>query len=193
MAAVEVATSADGSTWVGHKELTGTEATVTFGSTSVADEYIKQTYDHLWLVMSARTDRGAAYDTLQFRLNGDDTGGNYPFRTMYATGSATPTPAGGNNAVQPDGMITDIAGGSSVADFFGTAELWIPHYTNTVNYKQCLATGGRSTASTTDWYAGMAATQFIENTAAITEVLLLANGGSFVQYSTFTLYGVTGA
>ena len=192
MAAVEVATSADGSSWVGHHECTTTDAQVSFGSTSDSDEYIKQTYDHLWLVMSARTNRGSAYDTLQFRLNGDDNQ-NYPFRTLYgATGS---TAVSGNNAVQPDGMIADIAGGNSDANVFGSAQLWIPHYSNTANYKQCLATGGRMETSSSNWasYAGMAATLFTENTAAITEVLLLANGGSFVEHSTFTLYGITGA
>ena len=190
MAAFEVATSADGTSWVGHHECTGTEATVTFGSTSTADEYIKQTYDHLLLIISARTNRAATYDTLQFRFNGDDTAGNYPFRTMYSYSTSV---ASGHNEVTSSGMIGDITGGNSTTSAFGYAKVWIPHYANSANFKQVLAIGGRQEDHTTQNYDGMAATLFMENTAAITEVLLKGNVGSFVQYSTFTLYGITGA
>ena len=186
MAALEVATSADGSSWVGHHECTTTDTLVEFGSTSNSDLYIKQTYHHLHLVASARTNRGSGYDTMQFRLNDDDTNGNYPFVQMYAY---TTSAAYGNNTVQPDGMISDIAGGNSLANTFGHGEIWVPNFTKSGSYKQVLATGGRSEDS--QWYMGWAANTY-QSTSPVTMLTLLGNGGSFVQYSTFTLYGITG-
>jgi hypothetical protein len=91
MAAFEVATSADGSTWVGHDEVgSGGDAHVTFGSTSVADEYIKQTYDHLLLVASIRSEQPSIeFDIIDMRFNNITT--NVYTTTDLAAKSATPT------------------------------------------------------------------------------------------------------
>jgi len=193
MAAFEVATSADGTTWVGHHECTTTDASVTFGSTSTADEYIKQTYDHLYLLMSTRGDVSAHFMDINLTLNGD-TGTNYSGTGLY--GDQTPAPLSWRDtgyAFANWGL--DSCGASMLADTFGTTKVWIPHYSNTANFKQILASGAAQNNSTTnsEWRVHIGANLWSATPAAVTEITLTPASGNFVEFSTFTLYGLTGA
>ena len=84
---------------------------------------------------------------------------------------------------------------SSTADTFGSGTLWIPHYANTANFKQVLIQAACEGATTTDYQWGLAlAAGLWSSTAAVNQITLgPLTGTNFVQYSTFTLYGVTGA
>ena len=192
MAAFEVATSADGSTWVGHDEVgTGGAADVTFGSTSVADEYIKQTYDHLLLVASIRSEQtGIEFDIIDMRFNNITT--NVYSTTDITASTATVTtgltsPRGDfNGAVWPADDMT--------ADTFGCLKIWIPHYASS-NFKQVFmsSTSGPNSAADGDWSVRLAAGLWSQ-TAAVTEIEIRSGYGSkHAEFSTFTLYGATGA
>tara|TARA_R110000824_G_scaffold380456_1_gene572866 strand:- start:308 stop:526 length:219 start_codon:yes stop_codon:yes gene_type:complete len=72
--------------------------------------------------------------------------------------------------------------------------MWIPNYANTANFKQALTLNAAENASTATsaWYLYVIAGLW-SNTDAIDRITITASSGNFVQYSTFTLYGVTGA
>jgi hypothetical protein len=191
MAAFEVATSADGTTWVGHHECTTTDASVTFGSISVADEYIKQTYDHLLLVASTRGDKSAYLDYYKLSFNDDSIGGtNYSYTELEAySGTPVSNRASGQGYIRFDGLV----GASALADTFGTTKIWIPNFSQTANFTQASVqwTLPNNSTTTDQWGVGMVA-GLRSTTGAITQITIGA-GDNFVQYSTFTLYGITGA
>jgi len=150
------------------------------------------TYDHLMLKVSARTDRsGYYYDEMDITLNAD-TGSNYSSTTLY-TGSLTPATT--SNSSQASGAFFDCTSGGTLADTFSANTLWIPHYANTANYKQVLHESAVVNDSATDaqWYLLVTAMLW-QDTSAVDQITLTPEAGDdFVQYSTFTLYGVTGA
>jgi hypothetical protein len=81
-----------------------------------------------------------------------------------------------------------------LADTFGLIKVWIPHYSNTANFKSVVGSAAveNNSTSNTEWLlfqnAGLRKT-----TEAINQVTLALPSGSFIADSTFTLYGVTGA
>ena len=86
-------------------------------------------------------------------------------------------------------------GPSATANTFGVLTVWIPHYANTANFKQALCSWAGENASMTDyrWAVGLTAGLW-SDTSAIDQITLFdISAADFVQYSTFTLYGVTGA
>ena len=191
MAALEVATSADGSTWVGHDEVaTGGVAHVTFGSTSTADEYIKQTYDHLLLVASIRSEQtGIKFDIIDMRFNNITTS-VYTTTDLTAKAaavtSATTTARGDfNGAIWP---AADVA-----ASTFGCLKIWIPHYANDANFKQVFmsSTSSNTTGADDDWSLRLASGLWAQ-TAAVTEIEIRSGyAADHAEFSTFTLYGIT--
>ena len=192
MAAFEVATSADGSTWVGHDEVgSGGDAHVTFGSTSTADEYIKQTYDHLLLVASIRSEQAIQFDIIDMRFN-NITSSVYTTTDLAAktaTPSTTTTTARGdfNGAIWP---AADVA-----ASTFGCLKIWIPHSANTDNFKQVFmsSTSSNTTGADDDWALRLVAGLWAQ-TAAVTEIEIRSGyAADHAEFSTFTLYGITGA
>ena len=148
---------------------------------------IASSYDHLMLKVSARTNSGhTGYVDVQ--LSADTTAANYSYTRLY---SYTNTPI--SDRATANAYVIQTSGSSSTADTFGTATLWIPNYANTANYKQMLSATAGENASTTDsqWIV-MAGAAMWQSTAAVDQITLVPNA-DFLQYSTFTLYGVTGA
>ena len=172
-------------TVISHQELTGNASSVTFGS-------ISGSYDHLCIKASARSDDVQYYDHFGIQFN-SDTGSNYSNVNLYA---GTTTPATTSAATTQIQHLYGITGASNLADTFGAATIWIPHYSNTANFKQVIGTGAIENNSTTNWQwvVSMIAGLW-SDTSAITDIDLFPAQGldDFVQYSTFTLYGVTGA
>ena len=153
---------------------------------------ISASYDHLYLVVSARTDKAAAYlDEHWLTINGD-TASNYSTTTMQA-GSATVGSNRNGGATKIENL--PVAAASVGADNFSGMELWIPNYAGTTGYKQVLAKTAVENDSTTDWQWALNMTAGLwDSTAAINQITLTPkNGDDYIQYSTFTLYGVTGA
>ena len=163
--------------------------TVTFSS-------IPDTYDHLYILLSARLSNAGSqsyYPDFVTSFNNVTSGTEYNYSYIYA-GSTT---ISGLVAVnQADGWYgLKSCGQSTVADIFAPIEIWIPNYSNTDNYKTGVFTCIVSNNDNTDgrWYHQWGGFQWA-NTAAISEIDFLPNsGGTFAQYSTFTLYGINGA
>ena len=180
-------------TVIDHQEL-GVSQWAPSGNTTVASwtkSSIPDTYDHLMLKVSARTDSGY-YGYVDVQLNADTTAGstaaNYSYTRLYAYPNRTSDRATSN------AYIFQTTGSSSTANTFGTATLWIPNYANTANFKSMLAlsAGENASSSTGEWILMAGAGLWSATPAAVDQITLVPNA-DFLQYSTFTLYGVTGA
>ena len=185
MAAVEVAKDIGGST-IGHFECTGDDALVTFGSTS-GDTRISQAYDHLMMTLSVR----ATHSTYESGVNVDfNNGTGYSYIRLQTLAGAL---AAANNTGAAYGQWAACAGASVEAQTFASAVVWLPHYANSTNKKSWFT---RSIIPTNSTSSSQSAVQMEAGlwggTDAITEIDLSPASGSFVQYSNFTLYGVTG-
>ena len=172
-------------TVIDHTELTGNAASYDVTSISAS-------YDHLYLTTSTRTDDVVYFDKVGLRFNGD-TGTNYSWTRLNA-GTSTPTSSRGDTDTSIEGLYP-ATGSSADANTFGAMTMWIPNYANTANFKQIVAEYAVENTSSTDWqwFLGLAAGLW-QDTSAVDQITLTPlDGDNFVQYSTFTLYGVTGA
>jgi len=170
-------------TVIDHTELSGSATTWTKSS-------IPSSYDHLYLEFSARSDRGSSSrDEMTVRLNGD-TGSNYSVTQMFAVSAGS---IGSQRQSTTAIEKIYLPASSSTADTFGAGTLWIPNYANTANFKQVLIQAACEGATNTNYEWGLAVCAGLwTSTAAVNQITLgILTGTNFVQYSTFTLYGVT--
>lgn len=153
-------------------QLTASAASVTFNN-------IPQTgYTDLKIVSSTRAD--GSFTQAQF--NGD-TGANYSMRFLRGNGS---TAAYNTSTIFGAGVTEDP---SYTANTFSNDELVIPNY----NVSGIQKTGSCDSVmenNATATYMPLISSKWT-GTAAITSIKLQAqSGGLFVQYSTFSLYGL---
>ena len=151
---------------------------------------IPSSYDHLLIKASVRTDVSAYYNQLSMRFN-NSSATDYSRTQLYAE-TATPASSRASGETAFTGMY--VNGASSLADTFSTLTVWIPNYANTANFKQAFAQTSAENASTTGytWSLGLIAGLW-SSTDNIERIRITAGTGDWMQYSTFTLYGVTGA
>ena len=170
-------------TVIDHTELTG--ATASWDVTS-----IPSSYDHLLIVASARSDEANTLKFLMLNFNGD-TGTNYSSTHLYTVSA---TPASDRDTGGAYMKVGHVTAANVLADSFGTFKCWIPNYANTANFKQAAVQSSTGGSSISDWYWSLNVDAGLwSSTAAINQVTLAPGLDDFVQYSTFTLYGVTGA
>lgn len=152
-------------------ELNTTAASVTFNN-------IPQTgYTDLKIVASTRGDTASGIINLSF--NGVTS--NLSGKTLYGSGS-------GVGSTSPASTIPVQSNWSTAtASTFGNVEFYIPNYTSS-NYKSVSADAVAEN-NATEGYQWLT-TGIWSNTAAITSVTLTSNSSNFVQYSTFSLYGL---
>ena len=161
-------------------------ATTTVGSggaSSVTFSSIPSTYTHLQ-IRAFYTNSGGALDDANWTFNGDTTVGNYyAFHQLRGNGaSATAAAVGsGYSALSPYNASTTI---------FSAAIVDLLDYTNTNKYKT-----GRSLSGADLNGSGnvIYRSSLWMSTAAINSITITANTGTFVQYSSFALYGIKGA
>lgn len=171
-------------TVIEHDELSSSTATWASGTFAT-------TYDHLYIVMSARTDYTASYSPgTMWQFNGD-TGSNYSFTDLQANTGTPGTYQSSGTSIGYPPISTSLA----TADTFGFITAWIPNYANTSNFKQILFSASAENASSTDSQWALKVTAGLwSSTSALTSFSVTNNGGGdFVQYSSYTVYGVTGA
>jgi hypothetical protein len=149
------------------------------GSASVTFSAIPQTYTDLVIKVSARTGNASATDSLIPAFNSFTSN----FNTIYLYGNPP-----GSNALS--GTSTNFAGfidgASSTASTFANTELYISNYTssNIKSYSVDSVQENNSSSGFPNIVSGL-----WSNINPITSITL-SGAGSFVQYSTFTLYGV---
>jgi hypothetical protein len=156
---------------------------------------IPASYDHLMLEASIRSAASAYWQNLWIRVGGVsdsglDTGANYSSTYLHATGS----PTSGRATAQTKWAYQYIAAASVLADTFSTLKIWIPNYANTANFKQVIIETAVENNSTTgsQWYLTQTAGLW-SDLEAITDIGVSEPNSGMIQYSSFTLYGITGA
>lgn len=151
----------------------GGASTVTFSS-------IPQTYTDLQIVASARTSHAAAANDLILKFNGSSTG--YTQKYIIGTGSSAVSGS------QTYGQVGVVPGTGATANGFGSNSTYIPNYTS-ANYKSFSSDDVYENNGTTAYQSIWA--NVWSNTAAITSIEVSTSpSGSFVEHSTFYLYGI---
>jgi hypothetical protein len=160
-------------------------STVTVGSggaSSIDFTSIPSTYTDLILKMSQRGTEAAVYNTLRLRFNNDTTDANYAYRFVRGSGSAA---SSANSSASP--YTGEGNGSSSTANTFSNYEIYIPNYAGSQQKSSSVDFVNENNA--TEAYAQLLARLWTA-TAAINQVTVFPSTGTFVQYSTATLYGI---
>jgi len=155
-------------------ELNASAASVTFSNIPQSG------YTDLKVVVSARQSRSEVTSNTRIEFNGLST--NLSCRYLQGTGSSALSSSSASY------IFAESNANSSTANTFGNSEIYIPNYTSS-NYKSVswdAVTENNATAADTLLVAGL-----WSSTAAITSITLSSlSSDSFLQYSTFSLYGL---
>lgn len=119
-----------------------------------------------------------------FYFNNDTTNANYSVKRLGGDGSV----AFSNSYSSPFGAYMDKS--SYTASTFSNGQIYIPNYAGSANKSFSIDDVAENNATAADIIltAGL-----WSNTAAITSIKIQGVSDSFVQYSTFYLYGISNA
>lgn len=159
------------------------------GASSITFSSIPSTYKHLQIrgiLQSAR----ATYsrDEYKFTFN-SDTGNNYSWHNLYASGTAV---SAGNGYSVGYILGQDCVGANG---WWGTTVIDILDYANTSKYKTARLLAGLDTnnAAVGGFNGAMTfGSGLWQNTNAITSITFTAANGNWNQYSQLALYGIKG-
>ena len=153
------------------------------GVASVTFSSIPQTFTDLVLLASTRSN--IAEDGFSVRIN-NDSATNYTVRQINGNGSTVASSSYTQGAVgggrQPESGYT--------ANTFGNNQFYFPNYTSS-NQKSVSIDGVNENNATT--VRTQLSASLYPQTAAINRLDAFPGSGSFVQYSTFYLYGISNA
>jgi hypothetical protein len=151
------------------------------GASSIIFSSIPSTYTHLQI--RGITRNANATDSTIIRLN-SDSGSNYARHFLRGNGSAV-TSAQASSVSAMEGAFTAYSG--TTANVFASMVIDILDYANTNKNTTIKVLGG------TD-LNGSGAINVVSglwvNTAAVSTILISADSGNLVQYSSFALYGI---
>lgn len=154
------------------------DAVITFDTSGLSG-----IYRHLKLVCAVRSTRSATNENMRIQFN-NDTGANYSRHQLWGRGS---TPVSEAATSQTSAFVATVCAASNTANSFTavSTDILDPFHTSK-------NTTVRTLHGSYDWTeVGLTSGAWF-NTSEITEIdLVLQSGGSFAQYSRFSLYGVT--
>lgn len=162
-------------------------SSVTVGAGGIASidfNSIPQTpYTDLIVVFSGRStsqNGTLVWADVQFRPNGATT--SITAKSFYGLGDA--------NGSTPDGNITggSAVGNNATASTFSNVRIYIPNYAGSTNKSWSVDSATENNGTNAVLVAGA---DVWANTSAITSISLVTVQGSFAQYSTAYLYGLT--
>jgi hypothetical protein len=149
------------------------------GSASINFASIPQTFTDLVVVTSLRTTRSAIAEQVYISFNGSSA--SFTNRALYGNGSSA-------TSFNANRDVVNAPSANATANTFSNGTIYLPNYTSSSNK-------AFSSDDVTE-HNGTEAYQFIiallwANTAAITSLTLTPGaGGSFVQHSSASLYGI---
>lgn len=155
-------------------------STVTVGGSAVSSitfSSIPSTYKHLQIRGMILTSGGTNPD---YYFNSDTTSGNYKGHHLWGNGSS---------AFSNDYFAFNYNPSSSYPSAF---VMDILDYASTNKNKTTRTLAGSDTNGGTSEIA-LWSGLWMNNTTAISSITLRGNGANFTQYSSFALYGITGA
>lgn len=163
---------------VTHKKIASVTVT---GATAANMEFtsIPGTYTDLLIKVSARTNHTSVAN-LKLLFNGADT--NFSFRNLYGSGTAAASSSGSTS------LVGILQGSNYTASTFSSNEIYIPNYAGSTN--KSVSTDGVTENNATESYQVLTASLWSQ-TSAITSIRIDPGVGSFIQYSTAVLYGIS--
>jgi hypothetical protein len=150
------------------------------GAASIDLTSIPSTYTDLVLKLSARQGSENAFE---FIFNGSTSG--YTTKRLQGDGSAASSNTASNTSTAI--RVIGVNSGGSTANTFSNTEIYIPNYAS-ANYKS-ISIDGVNEFNQTETYMNLGAGLW-SNTAAINQITITPMAGSFVEYSSFYLYGI---
>ena len=150
------------------------------GASTVDFTSIPQTYTDLVLKFSNRASGASAGTGFLLTFNGSSS--NYSRRIIFGEAGLT----GSNTA--SDASVGVLNGSPETSNSFASAEIYIPNYTGSSlksRASESVMAGNVSGGIYLIFYGSLWA-----DTSAITSMTLTPNAGSWVQYTTATLYGI---
>ena len=167
----------------------------TGGAASWSEASIASSYDHLLLKVSVRSERVHYTEQTPVKLNGSTSTSDYSATRLKSEGATDIGSTRASTGVYGHFRWPTSCGASALADTFATWTIWIPNYSNTANFKQVIIQAASENNSTTFGHTEMnLIAGLFHSTSAIDEIeIFCLNGADIAEYSTFTLYGVTGA
>ena len=154
------------------------------GAASIEFTSIPATYTDLCLVYSLRGNIAGSNDECNILINGATSS----YTNRYLQGNGTSASSGSSYTTKIYTGETD--GSTATANTFGNGSAYFPNYAGS-NYKS-LSTDGVSENNAASAYTNLSANLW-SNTAAITSISLQAYSGTWLQYSTAYLYGISNA
>jgi hypothetical protein len=156
------------------------------GAASIDFTSIPSTYTDLVVKFSARVTGTGTVVNIGVNFNGSSSS----FTNRYLGGNGSTASSGSLSGT--DGTLSIWTGNynDTTSNTFGNAEIYIPNYAGSNN--KSFSVDGVAENNATDGRMAMNAMLW-SNTAAINRVTLIPQTGSFMQYSTATLYGVKNA
>jgi hypothetical protein len=162
-------------------------ATVTVGSggsSSISFTSIPSTYQHLQLRTLAKHSTALELDDSLVRFN-SDSGSNYFLFHQLRGNGASATAAAGSTSTS---MYVLPVTGSSVSTFAGGV-MDILDYDDANKYKTVRTLTGYDANGSGNIFLRSALWM---NTAAVTSITITPPSGTFIEYSSFALYGIKG-
>ena len=164
-------------------ELIGSTVTVgSGGASNIEFTSIPSTYTDLVIKLSARTTENDTSDYALVKFNADG-GSNYPYNQLYC--QATNVTA--NRGTLTGAALVRMDGNTATASAFGSSEIYIPSYASSLT-KGGVADGVAVTNAANNvislWGSSWT------GTSAITTITITPSTGTFLQYSTASLYGI---
>jgi hypothetical protein len=158
------------------------------GASSVDFTNIPQTYTDLKVVISGRnTDSGNNFQAVLLAVNNDGTAGSW--RLLWGQNGAA---FSGTNSGYLQPSFTSSAANTS--NTFSNAEIYFPNYASNSTAKSFssdFVTENNSSSANANIYGFYS--NLWNNTTPINRLTFTSNISNFVQYTTFTLYGVFNA
>ena len=151
------------------------------GAASITFSSIPQSFTDLRIKISGRTTNVYFRDSVEVRFNGSTS--NYS--SLFLSGQTTTVASGPQSAI-----YVEIEGNSgTTTGIFGNAEIHIPNYTSS-DYKAVLVDAVTMTNANNNNILIISGGLW-SDTSAINSITLIS--GSWLQYSTATLYGIAKA
>jgi hypothetical protein len=166
-------------------------ASVTVGSGGAASidiTSIPSTYTDLCLKLSLRGSASFAYNYAYMTFNNDTAGSPYAIKIVYGDGTTTGT-TGYSTGSTPyiSGNLSNYSTGT--ANTFSNSETYIANYAGSANKSVSIDAVAENNATSPNGVFMTAA--LWANSSALNRITVSPVSGTFVQYSTATLYGIS--
>jgi hypothetical protein len=156
------------------------------GAASISFSSIPSTYTDLLIKFSIRDTNSSTNQNIRVTFNGVG-GTSYSERLLFGSGSAAQSFSYSSAAYLQSLYGTGAIATSSV---FGNGEMYIPNYTSSNNKSVSIDSVSENNATSSA--IGLTAGLF-SNASAISSMILASPSGTFLQYSTAYLYGISNA